>query len=93
VRAEGVNKCTPGVNKPLHTHNVFHEADLFNVGKPTAVAFADRDVRQGEGTLPVAENAFNTAMHIPWFKHYRPEYIEQCANAYKKVAENYKELL
>ena len=30
---------------------------------------------------------------IPWFKCYRPEIIEEYANAFRKVAENYKELL
>jgi dTDP-4-amino-4,6-dideoxygalactose transaminase len=93
VRAEGVKQCHNGANKPLHIHNVFHEADLFNVGKPTAIAFAERDVRQGKGSLPVAENVANTVLGIPWFKHYRPEEIVQYANAYKKVSENYQELL
>jgi hypothetical protein len=74
-------------------HNVFHEADLFNVGKPTAIAFTDRDVRQGEGSLPIAESTPNIAMYVPWFKHYRPEVIKQYVNAYKKVAKNYKELI
>jgi hypothetical protein len=30
---------------------------------------------------------------IPWFKHYRPEVIKEYAYAFRKVAENYKELL
>ena len=30
---------------------------------------------------------------IPWFKKYRPEVISQFAEAFKKVALNYKELL
>jgi hypothetical protein len=30
---------------------------------------------------------------IPWFKHYTPAIIEEYANAFRKVAENYKELL
>jgi perosamine synthetase len=30
---------------------------------------------------------------IPWFKHYRPNYIKQQVNAYKKAARYYKELL
>jgi hypothetical protein len=30
---------------------------------------------------------------IPWFVHYRPEIIEEYAKAYRKAAENYKELL
>jgi hypothetical protein len=31
--------------------------------------------------------------NIPWFKHYRPEIITEYAAAYRKVAENYQELL
>ena len=30
---------------------------------------------------------------IPWFKHYRPVVIEEHANAFRKVAENYEALL
>ena len=39
----------------LHTVAVFTEADLFHQGKPTALAFGQRDVRQGTGALPVSE--------------------------------------
>ena len=30
---------------------------------------------------------------VPWFKHYRPEIIDQYADAFRKVVANYKELL
>lgn len=88
VRAEGVNVCGPGANFPLHTHAVFHEADILHQGKPTSVAFGQRDVRQGPGSLPVAESIREIAFGIPWFKHDRPEQIERYAAAYRKVAEN-----
>ncbi|MFN6017235.1 MAG: DegT/DnrJ/EryC1/StrS family aminotransferase [Verrucomicrobiota bacterium] len=88
VRAEGVNVCNPGANFPLHTHAVFHEADIFHQGKPTSVAFGQRDVRQGPGSLPIAESIHEIAFRIPWFKHDRPEQIERYAAAYRKVAEN-----
>jgi perosamine synthetase len=88
VRAEGVNTCAPGANFPLHTHAVFHEADILHQGKPTAVAFGQRDVRQGPGSLRVAESIREIAFGIPWFKHDRPEQIERYAAAYRKVAEN-----
>lgn len=88
VRAEGVNPCAPGANFPLHTHAVFHEADLFHQGLPTSIAFGQRDVRQGPGSLPVAERISEIAFGIPWFKHDRPEQIERYAAAYRKVAEN-----
>lgn len=85
VAAEGLN-CTPGSNFPLHTHPVFHELDLFNQGKPTAIAFGQRDVRQGSGTLPVSENIAKTTFSVPWFKKDMPEWIERYAGAYRKVA-------
>lgn len=86
VRAEGVDACHPGVNAPLHLHPVFHEADIFNQGQPTMIAFGQRDVRQGPGSLPVCERINEFTFGIPWFKHDHPEMIEQCANAYRKVA-------
>jgi len=85
MRAEGVTMCVPGANAPLHTHNVFHYADLFGLGKPTMVAFAERDVRQGLGTLPVSEAVAETVIGVPWFKHDRPEVIEQYAAAFRRV--------
>lgn len=92
VRAEGVAVCNPGANYPLHTHNVFHTADVLGVGKPTAVAFTERDVRQGPGTLPVAESIRDICFGVPWFKHDIPDQIAQYAAAYRKVAEHADEL-
>ena len=86
VRAEGVDVCHAGGNAPLHLHPVFHEADIFNQGKPSMIAFGQRDVRQGPGSLPVSEKINEIAFGIPWFKHDNPELIEQYANAYRKVA-------
>ena len=86
VRAEGVANATPGANYPLHTHNVFHYADLFGTGRPTAVTWTERDVRQGPGTLPVAERSREIIIGVPWFKQDRPEVIAAYAAAYRKVA-------
>jgi dTDP-4-amino-4,6-dideoxygalactose transaminase len=86
VQAEGVAMCNAGANAPLHLHEMFHSADVLHQGQPTVVAFGQRDVRQGKGTLPVSESMSEIAFGIPWFKHDRPEQIEQYANAYKKVA-------
>ena len=92
VRAEGFG-TNPGANFPLHTHAVFHEADLFHQGKPTSIAFGQRDVRQGAGTLKTAERIFDIAFTIPWFKHDRPEAIAQYAAAFRKVSEQAGQLL
>ena len=43
--------------------------------------------------LPVAEGIQERTYSIPWFKHYRPEVIEQYAAAYRKVAERFDELI
>ncbi len=93
VKAEGVNRCFAGANKPLHLHPAFHTADLFHQGKPTAIAFGQRDVRQGPGTLPVSERIQEIVFGLPWFKHDRPEIIEQYAAAFRKVAEHAEALL
>jgi len=93
VRAEGVSMCYPGANFPLHTHNVFHWGDALNAGKPTMIAFTERDVRQGPGTLPVAESIGEIVIGVPWFKHDRPEIIAEYAAAYRKVALQAERLL
>ncbi len=86
VRAEGF-PCRAGANKPLYTHPVFHEADIFHQGKPTAIAFGQRDVRQQQGSLPVTDSIASIAFGAPWFKHDRPEAIRPYAEAFRKVAE------
>jgi len=93
VAAEGVRDCSAGANFPLHNHPLFHSADLFRMGKPTAISFGQRDVRQGAGSLPVSERIREIAFSIPWFKKDLPEHIEMYAAAYRKVAENADQLL
>jgi perosamine synthetase len=93
VRAEGVTDCYPGANDPLHLHPVFHSGDLFRQGKPTMVAFGQRDVRQGPGSLPVSESIEEICFSVPWFKRYRPRHIDRYAAAFRKVAEGADQLL
>ena len=85
VRAEGFD-CLPGRNAPLHLHPMFHVADIFNQGRPTMIAFGQRDVRQVRGALPVAESVPDCTFSVPWFKHDRPEVIAEYAEAFRKVA-------
>lgn len=73
-------------NFPLHLHPVLHVADVYGDGKPTRIAFADRDVREKPGDLPVSERFLDRVFGIPWLKHDWPEAIEQYANAFRKVA-------
>jgi dTDP-4-amino-4,6-dideoxygalactose transaminase len=94
VRAEGA-PCYPGCNLPLHLHPLFNEIDVYNQGKPTRIANSPLgvDVRQPLGSLPVSESIQERVFTIPWFKRYRPEVIEEYAKAFRKVAENYRDLL
>lgn len=95
VRAEGVLSCYPGCNLPLHTHPVFRETDIYNEGKPTRIANLKSafDIREPEGSLPVSEDINYRVFRIPWFKRQRPEIISEYAQAFKKVARYYDELL
>jgi len=95
VRAEGILTCTPGCNLPLHTHPVFQTLDIYHVGKPTRIASLPEgvDVRERSGTLPVSETINRKVFKVPWFKHNRRAIVEEYADAFKKVAEHYDELL
>lgn len=85
LRAEGVSVCATIKNGPLHLHGVFNELDLFRLGKPTTIAFADRDVRQPKGSLPCAESVAEYSFSVPWFKHFDKPAIELYAEAFRKV--------
>ena len=92
LRAEGAG-VGPGCNLALHTHAVYNIADVYNDGKPTRIAFADKDVREMDKDLEVSENIGKRTYNIPWFKKFDKEIIDQYVNAFKKVCANYKELL
>jgi dTDP-4-amino-4,6-dideoxygalactose transaminase len=77
----------------MHLHPFFQEADVYGHGKPTVNAFGTRDYRRGPGSFPVAEQVFDRAFSVPWFKKHQPGLIEQHADALRRVAENYEELL
>ena len=94
VRAEGLERLVDtGCNQPLHLHPVLNTCDIYGHGKPTRIANSDRDLRQPLGSLPVSEGIGAFTYDIPWFKHYRPEIIDEYVLAFKKVSENYKDLL
>ncbi len=85
VQAEG-GGCGRGVNYPLHLHPVLNRADVYHDGKPTRIAFTDRDVRLLKGSLPRTEVLAERSFGIPWFKHDEPEAVGRFASAYRKVA-------
>lgn len=93
VRAEGAVDCYPGCNAALHTHALLKTCDIYGHGSPTRIANSNKDVRVFDNDLPVSEKIGSRIYSIPWFKHYRPDIIEQYAYAFRKVAENYKVLL
>ena len=92
VTAEGF-PASANVNFPLHLHPMLNNADVYGHGKPTRLAHVDEDVREARGSLPVSEGLAKRTYTIPWFKHYRPQVIEEHAAAYRKVAENADQLL
>ncbi|MDX1358494.1 MAG: DegT/DnrJ/EryC1/StrS family aminotransferase [Clostridia bacterium] len=93
VRVEGFETCNPGCNLALHTHSLFQTVDVYGHGKPTRIANSSRDVREMDENLGPSEEIGALTYSIPWFKHFRSEIIEEYANAFKKAAMNYKELL
>jgi hypothetical protein len=92
VKAEG-GRPGRGANFPLHLHPVLREADVFGDGKPTRIAFAERDLREKPGSFPHAEALGRRCVGIPWFKHDRAESIKRYAAAWRKVAQNAGQLL
>jgi hypothetical protein len=51
------------------------------------------DIRERKGTLPISESINQKVFKVPWFKHNTGVAIEEYADAFRKVAENYEELL
>lgn len=82
-----------GVNAPLHKHPMLSSCDVYGHGKPTRIAHSAWDVRSGDRGLPVSEAINDVTYSIPWFKHYWPDCIEPYANAFRKVAYQFKDLL
>ena len=91
VRAEGVDCCWEGGNYCLHTHAFFKDFDLFNAGKPTRIAFNDRDAREDDEKCRPSEEIL--CFQLPWFKHFDKEWIDRYVAVFKKVADRYEELL
>jgi dTDP-4-amino-4,6-dideoxygalactose transaminase len=91
LREEGV-EVSPGFNKPLHLHPLLQTCDVYGHGKPTVVAYSDQETMQVP-SLPISETIHERCMRIPNFKKYKPEIIEEYADAFKKVSMGYKSLL
>ncbi len=92
VNAEGA-EASAGANQALHLHPLFNTVDVYRQGKPTRIANSNPGLKQPEGSLPVSEGIQTKVFRPPWFKHYYPAIIKEYAAAFRKVAENYRELL
>ena len=93
VNAElnGRFKSWDGGNYCLHTHAFFQTYDPIHLGKPGRIAFAERDLREDDKYLKPSEEKY--CFSVPWFIQCMPEEIDLYAAAYRKVAENYAQLL
>ncbi len=93
VRAEfnGAFSSWEGGNYCLHTHDYFKTYDFLRLGKPSRVVFSNRDVRKEDEKLDSALT--KCCFSVPWFKKFDKEWIEKYAMVFRKVVENYKELL
>jgi len=87
VNAEfnGAFKCSADGNFCLHTHQYFKTFDPMHSEVPKTAA------EQSDAALKPSENKH--CLLVPWFKKYDKEWIEAYANAFKKVAANYEQLL
>ena len=63
----------------------------FSFFTPSRIAFAHRDVRELDKALKPTEEI--ECAEIPYFRKYLPEYIKLYADGFRKVAENYQQLL
>lgn len=94
VRAEGYSRCWDGANFCLHTHKLFKDYDLYNQGVPSRVAFTDEERRDPRLDDALCDKSLERlSFNVPWFKHFDKEWIECYAAAFRKVSENYKDLL
>ena len=92
VRAEGA-PCNPGCNLAMHTHPIFNTLDVYGHGRPTNAAYLPKGANPKPPKLPVSEGIQARTYNIPYFKKFRKKDIEQYASAFRKAADNYKELL
>ncbi|MBE6749837.1 MAG: DegT/DnrJ/EryC1/StrS family aminotransferase [Ruminococcaceae bacterium] len=90
LRAEGV-EAWEGGNFCLHTHKFFKTFDFDHSGAPSRIAYNDRDVRLDDDKCKPSESIY--CYSVPWFKKFDKEWIEKYANAFKKVVDNYEQLL
>ncbi|MCR5041981.1 MAG: DegT/DnrJ/EryC1/StrS family aminotransferase [Clostridia bacterium] len=82
---------TLGGNFPLHLHPMFNTYDHLGLGRPSRIAFSERDVRELDKALKPSENII--VIDTPYFRKLMPEQITLYADAFRKVIANHSELL
>ena len=91
VRAEGYGGCWDGANYCLHNHEIFKSFDFLGLGKPTRKVFNDRDASADDDKCNPSNEKW--CFLVPRFVKFDKEWIEKYASAFRKVAENYQQLL
>lgn len=91
IRAEGAQAAAGGYFCH-HLHPFWNECDVYGDGKPTRIAFSDRDVRQGVGDCPNAEKIVQHLIQVPRMIQYDEKYLDELAAAYVKVFTNLDQL-
>ena len=90
VSAEGPD-CHEGANFCLHTHNLFKSFDFRNSGKVSSIEYTGENEYNNTDYLEPSTKRY--CFNVPWFKHVDKEWIDKYIAAYRKVIENYKDLL
>ena len=96
LKAEGMVEVFAGGYTSLHLHPLYSKFDVYGDGKPANFAFLPEGAAlppHKRGELPVSEAAPNHTLTVPWFKHFRKDFIDEYAAAFHKVYENRHELL
>ncbi len=91
LRAESGYSSWEGGNFPLHNHAFFKTFDFYNIGKPSRIAFADRDVRDLDAGVTHADNI--RCVTMPRFVKFMPEVIDMYVDAIHNIIENHEQLL
>lgn len=91
VRAEIGDIVWSGGNFCLHTHPYFKSFDLRKEGAPSRIVYSDHDVREFDDACARSESMW--CFSVPWFKELNKEWIDRYAAGFRKVIENYRELL
>lgn len=90
----GTAPCWDGSNFCLHTHNYFKTFDAFSLGRPSRIAFSDRETVPADDATPsLAASVEVLCFSVPWFKHLNKEWIDRYVAAIRKVVDNHEALL